>query len=1277
MHEERDILVKKTFPELRRRCRERSVELVSVDLRWGVTKEEAERGEVLPICLAEIESCRPYFIGLLAERYGWVPDRIDPALIDEQPWLEEHREKSLTELEILHGVLRNPEMTGRSFFYLRDPAYLTKMPPDKRQDFECEDEVSRKKLCDLKRRILVSGCGVYVDYPEPKAACERILEDLWEAINSEYPEGAELAPLEQEALEHEFFAASRTRLYIGRKEYFDRLDNYVEISGPPLVILGESGCGKSALIANWAERYQETHPGICVIQHYIGSSAKSTDYVALLHRLMTELKDRFDLDEDVPTSKEQIREEFPSWLASVSAKNRVIIILDGLNQLEDVDEAPGLSWLPKYFPDGVRLISSTLPGRTLSAVEKRQWLTFTVEGFDPEERETYAAEYLQQYGKKLNSAQMARVVSADQTGNPLYLRTLLEELRVFGIYEKIDERIGYYLEAQDPKSLYIRILDRLSDDYEEQRPGLVKDSTSLLWAARRGLAENELLDLLGPGSEPLPQAVWSPLYLSLQEALVSKSGLLNYFHDYMRQAVYARHICSEACERALHQRLADYFGAMDLNTRKAEEYPWQLLRAGSLGELKEAITDPGMFLVLQTYETKYELLGYWVELGDIRDMPAAYRRSIGDFKAADEQSYESLLERLLSAIPSFFEMCGQFEEAESFYRQALERNERLYGSDHPEVAASAAGLASVLTTIERNEEAEVLARRVLEISEQAYGPDHPEVAASLSNLASILQSDGRDEEAEALARRALNIAEGVFGPTHPNVAPYLNNLANILSSGYSDRKAEALLERALETFERAYGSDHPKVASVLSNLAGVFIHTFRYDKAEATFQRVLAVSEKAYGPDHPIVAQNLNNLASLLFSTERYDEARALSGRALTINKTAFGEGHAKVADNLVQLGVWLNGVGNRDEAMTFINRAIGIYGHFHEADHPKLAKSLRSVAGVLDSIGRNEEAEMLARRALKIAQASYGMDDLRVIRFLEYLAEFRIAAGAYEEAEDCFQRSLRIVRKEYGANHPKVAGHMSNWARALAAVGQYDDAAQLLGQALEINEEAYGVSDPSILENLKDLADVLIDAGRSAEAEPLMLRAFEIEEQIYKKRPLRRAESLIALIGFYCDSEQCEELEKYANRLIDIYDGLYRSDDPKIPETLRDLSQLLSEIDKHETAERTHRLILKIQESADPSDVRSRVSALNNLSYCLIRQRKWSEAEDLLLCATRLIPTYPNAYWWLAEVYRNLDRMGDRDKEAEALERYLALGPHREEYGQQAALRLRDLKSS
>jgi len=69
------------------------------------------------------KNCRPYFVGILGERYGWVPREISEDLIQAQPWLREHVQqgKSVTELEILHGVLNDPQMATHAFFYFRDP----------------------------------------------------------------------------------------------------------------------------------------------------------------------------------------------------------------------------------------------------------------------------------------------------------------------------------------------------------------------------------------------------------------------------------------------------------------------------------------------------------------------------------------------------------------------------------------------------------------------------------------------------------------------------------------------------------------------------------------------------------------------------------------------------------------------------------------------------------------------------------------------------------------------------------------------------------------------------------------------------------------------------------------------------------------------------------------------------------------------------------------------------------------------------------------------------
>ena len=135
MQQERDELVKFIFPQLCKLCGQRGVAWGEVDLRWGISDEQKAEGKVLPVCLEEINHCRPYFIGVLVERYGWIPDEIPQGLLEQEPWLKEHLSHSVTELEILHGVLNNPGMAERSFFYLRDPQYPDSLPAAERNNY--------------------------------------------------------------------------------------------------------------------------------------------------------------------------------------------------------------------------------------------------------------------------------------------------------------------------------------------------------------------------------------------------------------------------------------------------------------------------------------------------------------------------------------------------------------------------------------------------------------------------------------------------------------------------------------------------------------------------------------------------------------------------------------------------------------------------------------------------------------------------------------------------------------------------------------------------------------------------------------------------------------------------------------------------------------------------------------------------------------------------------------------------------------------------------------
>ena len=110
---ERTYLARQVFPRLRRELMKYNITLMDIDLRWGITEDEAKSGKTVKLCLEQIENTKPFFIGILGNRYGWVPDQ---EYLEDIPLSENDRGKSVTEIEIRHGALDLPENSDAAFF---------------------------------------------------------------------------------------------------------------------------------------------------------------------------------------------------------------------------------------------------------------------------------------------------------------------------------------------------------------------------------------------------------------------------------------------------------------------------------------------------------------------------------------------------------------------------------------------------------------------------------------------------------------------------------------------------------------------------------------------------------------------------------------------------------------------------------------------------------------------------------------------------------------------------------------------------------------------------------------------------------------------------------------------------------------------------------------------------------------------------------------------------------------------------------------------------------
>ena len=198
---------------LRALARERGVFVTFVDLRWGVTVAQATGGEVVDICLSQLQQSK-YFVNFLGLRYGWRPGRDDltKGTFDKYGHMINSYipGRSVTELEVISGALGwAADATcapSNAFFYVRADSYCDDLPEDLVEAFTETDVKVQRKLIDLKKRIraravesskyhgkTVSGSKLpFVeccrDYEEPADFARMLYEDLLVAIKRDFPE---------------------------------------------------------------------------------------------------------------------------------------------------------------------------------------------------------------------------------------------------------------------------------------------------------------------------------------------------------------------------------------------------------------------------------------------------------------------------------------------------------------------------------------------------------------------------------------------------------------------------------------------------------------------------------------------------------------------------------------------------------------------------------------------------------------------------------------------------------------------------------------------------------------------------------------------------------------------------------------------------------------------------------------------------------------------------------------------------------------------------------
>ena len=891
MQGERYYLMTRTFPKLRQYAARRNVTLKELDLRWGITEEEYKSGEFLDICLREVENTVPFFIGIIGNRYGSVPKAsdIDSRVTERFPPIRSYldRHLSVTEMEIQFGVLERPEDMHAYFFI-------------KQQEEEADNLIMLRHLKDAVRASRYPS-ATYSSLEDLAAQVESSFIAL---LDSLFPEG-ELSEHQKEKLVQQSFISKLSSTYVKDAGNFGRLDEFAKTPASPyLVVTGESGTGKSALLANWAKEHLLSHDFTVI--PYFSSNGGNQTHSRILRYLADEICGQFGIEPPQCKEEEKRLQKVLDLFALRS--DRLVIVLDAINQIADTGNAKMLNWLP-VPPENVKYIFSTLEDdRTAKVFRSRNYPIFTLERLSLSQRKKLIEDYLHSYGKKFTGSQMEKILGDAQCCNTLVLKTLLDELISCGQYETLDDRIEHYLGCDSVATFYGRVLDRFEQDFGKD---FVRRVLSLIAVSRNGLSEEETMHITGA-----KQLEWSDFYCSFSTHLNNQSGRFVFTHSYITSTVWSRYLEGDEdfeadCRNAV---VAEQESILTENAMK--EVPFQLFRLKAWARLHDYITDRRYLIFAMDFD-EVEIGTYWRHIDE--ELPDRY--SLMDYLEGLDGPEDdvALYTKLLRLCRVRYKLAVQ-KEVVSRLLALIERR--------PELATP-----EVYRTLSANTERP----ESIDYAEKSLGicRERDDVVGEIESLRLLGSSyydaavkendDGYGKKAYDVWKQARDLSEELYGELHPWVMDGYKDMALVCDDDLDE--ALRLAKKGLELSIAIYGADHPLSGRPYHYVGVICRELGMWSEALHYFREACRVWLPAYGLNHEVLNSSYNNQGKALLNLGRPQEALECYDTCLKIQEAILDKPGYEYAQCEYKRAEILSSLGCRSEALQACDTAIGILG--------------------------------------------------------------------------------------------------------------------------------------------------------------------------------------------------------------------------------------------------------------------------------------------------------------------------------------------------------------
>ncbi|MDV6231773.1 DUF4062 domain-containing protein [Rhodococcus cercidiphylli] len=330
-HRERDILVREVAPQIDDALREFGCRVDLIDLRWGVgadvidMEDDVKYARVLSVCFDEIERARPLFVGLVGQRYGWVPSLMAASNITGSRLDVDPAGMSATALEIEYGAFASPDEAMHTLFFFR--------AIDGRKPVGFEDDdltlvhglrdrisstASSNSQWSVNNYVLKAESGQISDFaPFTDLATKLLIRTAVERARA-LPE----RPANPLAAAESLFFESRV-VVEGRETLIDQVVNLLR-AGMSVCLLGESGIGKSAI---WCKAIDQVNESRIVLRAAIPSSELLTSNSGVVRRLASQLG-------LTPPPSVDDRGLLDWWRNEVKNRDGLVVGIDGVDSLD-------------------------------------------------------------------------------------------------------------------------------------------------------------------------------------------------------------------------------------------------------------------------------------------------------------------------------------------------------------------------------------------------------------------------------------------------------------------------------------------------------------------------------------------------------------------------------------------------------------------------------------------------------------------------------------------------------------------------------------------------------------------------------------------------------------------------------------------------------------------------------------------------------------------------------------------------------------------------------